>query len=131
MDFMTSVRTVLGKYATFSGRAQRSEYWWYALFTFVTSLVLSFVDGILFGVTATGQSIGVLSALFSLAVLLPSIAVGVRRLHDLDRTGWWLLLIFVPILGFLVLLYFFVQRGTEGPNRFGNDPMAGGRFAAA
>jgi uncharacterized membrane protein YhaH (DUF805 family) len=130
MDFMTSVRTVLGKYVTFSGRAQRSEYWWYALFTFVTSIVLSILDGILFGVTAAGQSIGILSGLFSLAVLLPSIAVGVRRLHDLDKSGWWLLLALIPILGFLVLLYFFIQRGTEGPNRFGPDPLAGGRYAA-
>lgn len=131
MDFMTAVRTVLGKYATFSGRARRSEYWWYALFTFATSIVLSIVDALLFGMTTQGQSIGILSGLFSLAVLLPSIAVGVRRLHDLDKSGWWLLLVFIPILGVLVLLFFFVQRGTQGTNRFGPDPLAARGYAAA
>lgn len=131
MDFTTAVRTVLGKYVVFSGRAQRSEYWWFALFSFGTSVILSFIDGILFGFGSGGQSVGVLSGLFSLAVLLPSIGVAVRRLHDLDKSGWWLLLIFIPLLGFLVLLFFFVQRGTTGANRFGPDPLASGGFARA
>lgn len=129
MDFMTSVRTVLGKYATFSGRAQRSEYWWFALFTFVAGVILAFIDGIVFGMAAGGQPVSILSGLFSLAMLLPGIAVAVRRLHDIDRTGWWLLLFLIPVLGFLVLLYFFIQRGTAGTNRFGADPLTDGRLA--
>ncbi|MEQ8368556.1 MAG: DUF805 domain-containing protein [Roseicyclus sp.] len=129
MDFMTAVRTCLGKYVTFSGRAQRSEYWWWALFSFGGNVVLQFVDGVLFG-SVGGQQIGVLAPLFSLAVFLPSISVGVRRLHDLDKSGWWLLIALVPLIGFLVLLYFFVQRGTEGSNQFGADPLAGTRTPA-
>ena len=115
---MTAARTcVLEKYVTFSGRAQRSELWWFFLFTLAGSFVLGLVDGVLFGVQA-------LSILWSLALILPGISVGVRRLHDQDKSGWWLLIAFVPLIGFLVLLYFYVQRGTDGPNQFGPDPLA-------
>jgi uncharacterized membrane protein YhaH (DUF805 family) len=123
MDFMTAVKTCLGKYANFSDRAQRSEFWWFALFSFVGSFVLQFIDGILFGWMAMGQPVSVLSAIFGLAIIIPSIAVGVRRLHDLDKSGWWYLLIFVPVIGALILIYFFIQRGTVGQNRFGPDPL--------
>lgn len=126
MDFQTAVRTVLlEKYATFSGRAPRSEFWWFFLFSILCNVVLSFIDRGLFGGMAGGEGVGILGALFSLAVLLPSIAVGVRRMHDQDRTGWWLLIAFVPLIGALVLLYFYVQKGTEGPNQYGPDPLAG------
>jgi len=125
MDFMTAVKTVLGKYATFSGRAQRSEFWWFYLFSLIVSAVLQMVDRALFGTLVGGQDVGILAPLFSLAILLPSLAVGARRLHDTDRSGWWLLIALIPILGFLVLLYFFVQRGTAGPNQHGADPLAG------
>ncbi|SFU03605.1 DUF805 domain-containing protein [Sedimentitalea nanhaiensis] len=115
MDFKTSVRTCFNKYATFSGRAVRPEYWWFALFLLLCSLAVNIVDYSIFG----DSTLQPLSLLFSLAVFLPSIAVGVRRLHDIDRTGWWMLIGLLPIIGFLVLLYFFVQRGTAGPNRYG------------
>lgn len=116
MDIQTSIRTCFQKYADFSGRAQRSEFWWFALFSFVTSLILQAVD------LAIGLPI--LGSLFALAVLLPSIAVGVRRLHDRDMVGWWYLLIFVPVVGALILLVIFCLKGTTGPNRFGPDPLA-------
>ena len=120
MDFQTAVRTVLlNNYANFSGRAQRSQYWWFALFSFIVSAILSVIDTAIFG-----ADIGVLAALWSLAVLIPSLAVGVRRLHDIDRSGWWLLIGLVPLIGFLVLIYWFIQRGTDGPNQYGNDPLA-------
>ncbi|MBY6202619.1 DUF805 domain-containing protein [Maritalea mobilis] len=125
MDFMTAVKTVLGKYATFSGRAQRSEFWWFYLFSLIVSAVLQMVDRALFGTLVGGQDVGILAPLFSLAILLPGLAVGARRLHDTDRSGWWLLIALIPIVGFLVLLYFFVQRGTAGPNQHGADPLAG------
>ncbi len=122
MDFQTAVRTVLlEKYATFSGRARRSELWWFALFNLVVSLVLSFVDGILFG--WAGASI--LSGLFSLAVLIPSIAVGARRLHDIGRSGWWQLVAFIPIIGLLLLLYWYIQPSQDGSNEFGPNPITG------
>ncbi len=120
MDFQTAIRTVLkDKYATFSGRAARSEYWWFALFSVIASSILTVIDTAIFG-----SDFGVLGPIFSLAVLVPSIAVGVRRLHDLGRSGWWLLIILIPLIGFLILLYFFVQKGTDGPNEHGPDPLA-------
>lgn len=117
MNFQTSVKTCLNKFIDFSGRASRAEYWWFFLFSLIASLVGSIVDAMLsitFG----------FEGLISLALLLPSLAVSVRRLKDTDRSGWWLLLVFIPIVGWLVLLYFFVQKGTAGENRFGADPLA-------
>lgn len=111
MDFATAVKTVvMQKYANFSGRAIRSEYWWFILAYIIAYLVLAIVDYVL------GAQL--LTAILSLALLIPSIAVGVRRLHDLDKSGWWLLLGFVPIIG-LILIYWFAQPGTPGANRFG------------
>lgn len=126
MTFQDAVRTCFQKYATFSGRAARSEFWWFVLFSVLGNLVLSFIDGMLFGNAADGQPVSILGAIFALAILLPTIAVGVRRLHDRDMTGWWYLLVLVPVLGTLVLIYFFVQRGTVGPNRYGPDPTPSG-----
>lgn len=123
MSFQDAVRTCFANYATFSGRAPRSEFWWFVLFTVLVNFALGIVDRAIFGIAPDGQPVSILGALFSLAVLLPTIAVGVRRLHDLDRTGWWYLLILIPVLGALVLLFFFVLRGTVGANRFGPDPL--------
>jgi uncharacterized membrane protein YhaH (DUF805 family) len=111
MDFATAVKTVvMQKYANFSGRAIRSEYWWFVLAYIIAYLVLAIVDYVL------GAQL--LTSILSLGLLIPSIAVGVRRLHDLDKSGWWLLLGLIPIVG-LILIYWFAQPGTPGPNRFG------------
>lgn len=118
MGFQDALRSVFAKYATISGRAARSEYWWWILFVFLCNAVLGTVDRALFGAETQ-----VLAGLFSLAVLLPSICVAGRRLHDRDRSAWWLLLWFIPFVGWLVLLYFYVMPGTPGPNRFGPDPL--------
>ncbi|MEO9575665.1 MAG: DUF805 domain-containing protein [Tateyamaria sp.] len=125
MGFQDAVKKCLSNYANFGGRAARSEFWWFALFVFLGNFVLSLVDSLLFGTTLDGQQYSVLGGLFSLGMLIPSIAAGVRRLHDLDKSGWWYLLIFIPIIGALVLLFFFVQKGTDGGNRFGTDPLSG------
>ncbi|HZP75570.1 MAG TPA: DUF805 domain-containing protein [Pseudolabrys sp.] len=117
MDFGTAVKTCFSKYATFSGRAPRSEYWWFTLAVVIVNVVLRLVDHLAF------EEAGVLSGLWSLAILLPSLAVGARRLHDLDRTGWWLLLIFVPILGWIILLIWDCTPGTKGANQYGPDPL--------
>lgn len=124
MDMKTAVWTVLGKYATFSGRAARPEYWWWVLATIILFVGLALVDGLVFapmmGHEAFAEDAGEpLSTLASLALLLPNLAVGVRRLHDIDKSGWWLLLGFIPLLGTLVLIYFMVQPGTDSSNRFG------------
>lgn len=112
----SAVRTCLQKYATFSGRAARPELWWWVLAVFLGGIACNIVDFLLFGESEA------VSTLFSLAVLLPHLAVGARRLHDIDRSGWWLLVGFVPLVGWIVLLVFFVQDGTVGPNRYGPDP---------
>ncbi|PWR20702.1 DUF805 domain-containing protein [Zavarzinia compransoris] len=106
---------VLKKYVDFNGRARRAEYWWFVLFTVIVSLVLGAIDALIFGTSLLGP-------LYSLAVLLPSLGVLVRRLHDTNRSGWWILISFVPLVGFIVLLVFLVAEGTKGPNNFGNDP---------
>jgi len=104
MTFADAIRACFSKYAAFNGRATRSEYWWWFLFTFFASLATEIISE-------------TLSALFSLGVLLPSLAVGARRLHDTDRSGWFLLLWFIPIIGWIILMVWAVQESKE-PNRF-------------
>ncbi len=124
MTFTESIRTVLSKYATFSGRAPRSEYWWWILAYFILQIVLSIVDGILFGVSAaSGESVGILTTIAGLALLLPNLAVAARRLHDIGRSGWWQLLLLIPIVGVIVLIVWFARKGEEGANKFGDDPF--------
>jgi uncharacterized membrane protein YhaH (DUF805 family) len=113
----------LKKYAVFSGRSRRKEYWYFVLFVVIISIVLSIIDG-LFGTYHRSTGAGLLSSIFSLAVLIPSIAVSVRRLHDIDRTGWWVLISLVPLVGWIVLLVFHVQDSTPGSNRYGPYPKS-------
>ena len=106
---------VLRKYAVFSARARRKEYWMFFLFNLIITFVLGFIEGIVGIAPEIDQS--VLVTIYQLAILIPSIAVGVRRMHDTDHSGWWLL---VPIVN----LVFAVSEGTRGDNRFGSDPKA-------
>jgi len=123
MNMMTAVKTVLAKYATFTGRATRPEYWWWILAMIILFTVLAMIDGALIAPMLgfetfdpeAGQPV---SFVASLALLLPNLAVSARRLHDTDRSAWWLLLGLVPVIGTLVLLFFYIQRGSDGPNRF-------------
>ena len=173
MDFQTAIKTCLSKYADFNGRAMRSEYWYFVLFLLLTNIAAGIVDAMLFGggdvqvlsalwslamllpslaagarrlhdidksgwwllltniaagivdaLLFGGGDVQVLSALWSLAMLLPSLAAGARRLHDIDKSGWWLLLCLIPILGALVLIYWFIQPSQHGTNRFGPAPRA-------
>ena len=129
----------LRKYADFQGRARRSEYWLWVLFIVVVSTVLNVLGGAMGGgavdptnpMGAYSSPAGIVSLLFSLATLVPSIAVGVRRLHDTNRSGWWILIGLIPILGWLVLLVFYVLPGTVGPNKFGEDPKGAEAAAVA
>ena len=114
MDYFMAA---LKKYATFEGRARRKEYWFFVLFYFVIAVVISVVEGML----GTG---GLLAGLFALGMLLPNLAVTVRRLHDTDRSGWWILINLVPLIGWIVSLVFMCTAGTAGSNRFGADPKA-------
>lgn len=112
---------VLKNYAGFSGRARRQEYWFFVLFNFIITLVLIFVDAII-GTLNPQTGLGVLSGLYSLAVFIPAFAVTVRRLHDTSRTGWWLLIGFIPLIGAIVLLVFMFLDSTSGTNEYGPDP---------
>ena len=121
----------LKKYAEFEGRSRRKEYWSFFLLCLAGLVVLSVVDSILGMGGMIGGLYGPLTTLFMLALLVPSIAVGIRRLHDTDRSGWWMLLAFVPFVGGLILLVFYVLEGTRGPNRFGPDPKGSEAAAGA
>ncbi len=111
---------VLTNYFGFSGRARRRELWSFALIHFLVFVVLAFLDSILSGGGIEGY--GILSGLYWLATLLPSLAVGVRRLHDTGRSGLWILISFVPILGALVLIVFFLLDSEPGTNQYGSNP---------
>ena len=113
----------LKKYAVFSGRSRRKEYWFFVLFVVIISIVLNIIDGLI-GAYDRSMGAGLLSTIFSLAILIPSIAVSVRRLHDIDRTGWWVLIALVPLVGWIVLLVFHVQDSTPGTNRYGPNPKS-------
>jgi uncharacterized membrane protein YhaH (DUF805 family) len=105
----------LKKYVEFDGRARRKEYWMFALFNLLITLAIAVIEAII------GTS-GFLGLIYALAVLLPAIAVSVRRLHDTDRSGWWLLIALVPIVGAIVLLVFMVQDSKPGTNLYGIYP---------
>ena len=130
MGFAEAVRSGFANYATFAGREARPAYWWWALFLVLVSLVTRVLDGLLgSSIVRTTQygaeiSVGIISGLVGLALLLPSIAVLVRRLHDTDRSGWWYWIVLIPVVGWLVLLYFLVSAGTPGDNRYGPPPAA-------
>ena len=107
---------VLRQYADFTGRARRKEYWMFTLVNVIISAVLAILD--------TALTNGLLGLLYSLAMLLPSLGVGVRRLHDTGRSGWWLLIGIIPLIGWIVLIVFFATDGEPQPNTYGPNPKA-------
>ena len=117
---------VLRKYAVFSGRSRRKEFWMFSLINAVIAFGLAFIDvalGLDFGSDFRASS-GVLGSLYSLGVFVPSLAVTVRRLHDTGRSGWWVLISFIPLVGLIVLLIFMVQDSKDGENEHGPNPKA-------
>lgn len=117
MKFDEAVRTVFGKYATFDGRAGRSEFWYWALFTFLVSLVFNVLS------MYVASSLGYVGNLFSLATIIPSVAVGARRMHDIGKSGWWQLVNLVPVLGWLYFIYLAAQPSGSA-NAYGTGPAA-------
>jgi uncharacterized membrane protein YhaH (DUF805 family) len=117
MGMPDAVRSVLTQYATFSGRARRSEYWWFFLAYVVVSIVASIIDGIL--------DIMILEWILGLALLIPSLAVGARRLHDIGKSGWWLLIGLIPLVGAIVLIVFACQDSRPETNQWGPSPKYG------
>jgi uncharacterized membrane protein YhaH (DUF805 family) len=120
MGFTQAIASGFRNYVNFSGRACRSEYWFWFLFTFIGGIATGLIDYTAFPEAAVSP----LNSLFSLACFLPSFAVAIRRLHDIDRTGWWWL-IALTVIGLILLFIWACIRGTIGPNRFGPDPLAG------
>ena len=118
MGFGQAISNGFSNYVNFSDRASRSEFWFWVLFCCLAFIVAYIIDNVVFGTF-------VLTGLFYLAVLLPNLAVTIRRLHDLDRTGWWFFLGFIPLVGTIILLIWYCTKGTDGPNRFGPDPLGG------
>jgi uncharacterized membrane protein YhaH (DUF805 family) len=110
MDFFEAIKSCFSRYATFSGRASRSEYWWWVLFVLLASI-------------ATAMVSSTVSGLFSLGTLLPFLAVAARRLHDIGKSGWWQLVGFIPLLGWIMMIYWTVQP-SEGPNTYGDGPAS-------
>ena len=106
---------VLKNYAVFGGRARRKEYWMFLLFNIIISITLGVIEGIV-------GSYGIIAMLYSLAIMIPAVSVTVRRLHDIGRKGWWILITLVPILGAIVLLVFLVQDSNPGENQYGANP---------
>lgn len=110
MNMMQAVSACFSKYATFSGRARRAEYWWFTLFNVIVNLVVGLAGEIAIG-------------FWMLATLLPSISVMVRRLHDIGRSGWWAWILVIPLIGGIVMLVWQVTKGDSGPNAYGDDPL--------
>lgn len=119
---------VLKKYTDFSGRARRKEFWMFVLINFIISIVLTIIDrvaGLTYG-TAPAEY-GILTTIYALAVLLPSIAVSIRRLHDINKPGLWFLIYLIPCVGFIFWIIFNVKEGDPGANQYGPDPKAAER----
>ena len=114
MGFVEAIKSGFSNYVTFSGRAIRSEYWYWVLFIALAEAVTSIIDNGILGHQIT-------ASLFGLAAFLPGLAVSIRRLHDLDRTGWWIFIAFIPLIGAILLIVWYCSRGTVGPNRYGPD----------
>lgn len=113
----------LKKYAEFTGRAQRKEYWFFVLFNIIFSLFTALLDNVL-GLATFGEGYGPINLLYSLALLLPGTGVTIRRLHDVGKSGWFSLIVFIPLIGFIWLLILMCRDGMPGDNQYGDDPKA-------
>lgn len=112
---------VLKMYAVFSGRARRKEYWFFVLFNLLASMTLGFADRLV-GTYNQSSGYGLLSSIYLMATFLPALAVTVRRYHDTNRSGWWVLIWFVPLVGIIVHLVFALKDSQPGPNQYGRNP---------
>lgn len=129
MTFQDAIKSGYQNYAIFSGRSTRSAFWWWTLFQVIASIAIGLIfgsghmvrDGVTMNMNYEG---GLVSNLWSLANLLPAIAVAVRRLHDIDKSGWWLFIVLIPLVGWIFLIVWYCTKGTLGANRFGPENPA-------
>lgn len=117
------IQAVTKKYFQFSGRASRKEYWLLILFYTVLNIIAGILD-VSFGLINLESGVGTFGLIVFVALFIPSLSACIRRLHDKDKSGWFCLLLFIPLIGAIVLLVWFCSKGTDGPNRFGEDPLA-------
>ena len=110
-------KLALSKYAQFTGRSRRSEYWYFVLFNMIFAILAAMVDNALW-------DFPILYSLYGLAVLIPGLSVAVRRLHDTNKSGWWLLIAFIPLVGAIVLIVFMATEGDRSDNQYGADPKS-------
>ena len=125
MDFGQAVASGFKNYASFQGRASRSEYWWWVLFTFIVGFVLGFIRGLAGLTSGVGMGMLGLTLIFQLAILLPSLGLAIRRLHDTGRSGWWVL-IGLTIVGIIPLIIWYCAPGKPGQNKYGRNPLEPG-----
>lgn len=115
---------VLKKYAVFSGRATRKEYWMFVLYNVIISIIIGIISGLIFGKMPDGSSNNILGGIYGLAVLLPSLGVFVRRMHDIGRSGWWILIGLIPLIGLIISIVFLVQKTKPGDSKYGSATVA-------
>jgi uncharacterized membrane protein YhaH (DUF805 family) len=120
MTFTQSVKDGFSRYVDFQGRSPRSGYWWWYLFSLIAMGIATVLD---LAISGGNPSFIVFQLIVALGIVLPGLAVTIRRLHDTDRSGWWIFIGLVPIIGTIVLIVFYCTKGTAGPNRFGDDPL--------
>jgi uncharacterized membrane protein YhaH (DUF805 family) len=115
MTFGEAIRSGFDHYTKFDGRASRSEFWWWFLFAILASIAANIIDAII--------GAPIFSLLVGLGLLLPNLSMSIRRLHDTNRSGWWILIGLIPLIGFIVLLIFYLEQGNPGPNEYGPPPQ--------
>ena len=120
VGFGEAIRLGFGNYFNFRGRATRAEYWWWLVFILLAGTVLGITDFCMGTIASDGR--GLFGTLGQLATIIPGLSLGFRRLHDINRSGWWLLLLFAIIIGWIVLIRWLIWRGDNGPNKYGPDP---------
>ena len=125
VSFTESIGTCFSKYGVASGRASRSEYWWFQLFLAIMQFTTIFSDALLFSDLVLEYDFFPINTVASLATFIPSMCVYIRRLHDVDRSGWWMF-IALTCVGIIPLLIWVCSKGTDGPNDFGDDPLQEG-----
>lgn len=125
VGFVEAFSLFFKNYVNFGARSSRGAYWWWFLWSIIISFGLAFIEGLVFGLGLEGAGSGPASILFSFATLIPGISIGVRRLHDMGRSGWWLLIALIPLVGIILLIVWFCQPGQDGTNKYGPDVEAG------